>query len=67
MPKPELTLCGYKNSPLESERIIFDVWRGWIRMKKIFASGKMIDWTVFTKEESKQIVDFFTTAIKKLK
>lgn len=50
MTKKNLVFKGEKNSPVQDEKVIFDIWHGCLRMKKM-KHGKAIDWTAFTPDE----------------
>lgn len=60
-----LVLQGDNDSPAEGEKIVYDIWNGRIRERKMLGR-KVIEWSAFTKEESLQIMAFFGKAIKKL-
>lgn len=65
----KLVLQGDKNSPVEGEKVVYDVWKGRIRERKIIQTvrgPKVVEWSAFSKKESLQILAFFEKAVKEL-
>ena len=60
MPKPKKLVLASEEGP---ERIIFDVWRGRVRERKMVGK-RVLDWSAFDKEEVKKIKCFIAKALK---
>lgn len=72
----KLMLDDHKNSQSVGRKIIFDVYDGRVRMKKLLKRrsrkgkrqiGKMVLWIEFDKKEAFRIKKFFERALDKLR